>query len=130
MKAKTLKRNTGILSLSLLWKTVAIFGVVGGLVQSGLAQDYGINLPPAYYVNGQPDSGDAAFQPGVYNWPYSNQDVYNCQYSFNMIRFPINVGTADNNTALATLQGYINQIPGKWAIIVMCGTYKSGDPSP
>jgi|GEM_PF-1555464 len=131
MKTKALKRSAGRLSLSNFSKILIAPGAgCGLLLQSGMAQDYGINLPPAYYKNGVADSGDAAFQPGVYTWPYSNQDISNCQYYFNMIRFPINVGTADDDTAMNTLKGFIDQIPGKWAIIAMCGTYKSGDPQP
>lgn len=93
-----------------------------GLRQAA-AQDFGINLPPAYYdTNGQPDSGNAAFQPGIYNWPYSNAQVASTATHFNMIRFPINEATANDSASLTKLKGYIDQIPGHWAIICMCGT--------
>ena len=43
-----------------------------------------------------------------------------------MIRFPINEATANNAASLSKLKGYINQIPGHWAIIAMFGTSTTG----
>jgi hypothetical protein len=129
MNTRTLKQTAGILPLPGLWTALAILCVNGCLIQSGLAQDYGINLPPAYYVNGVADSGDAAFQPVVYDWPYTDAQVAGAAADFNMIRFPINEPTANNPASLTQLEGYINQIPGHWAIICMCGTNYPGAPT-
>ena len=67
-----------------------------------------------------------AFLPGIYNWSYSNAQIAGTAAHFNMIRFPINEATANDPASLTKLKGYIDQIPGHWAIICMFGTSTTG----
>lgn len=119
MNTKTSVRSAGVLSLSAVCKTILCLGAA--LAQTSQAQNYGINLPPT-----QGSSGDGAFQVGIYNWSYSNAQVAGAAAHFNMIRFPINQATANNPASLTQLKGYIDQIPGHWAIICMFDTLQSG----
>lgn len=122
MKRRSLQRG-GLAGLSSnVWKFLGVPCVLCALlIQSGMAQDYGINLPPT-----QGSSGDGAFMPGIYNWSYTDSQVAGAAAHFNMIRFPINEATANDSASLTKLEGYINQIPGHWAIICMFGTSSSG----
>lgn len=122
MNTKALEQSSGILFSSNLLKILIILFMGWGLLRySAMAQDYGINLPPT-----QGTSSDGAFMPGVYNWSYTDAQVAGAAAHFNMIRFPINEATANNPASLTQLQGYINQIPGNWAIICMFGTSSNG----
>lgn len=122
MNTKALEQGARILSVSNFWKVLVIpCAGLGLLLQSGVAQDYGINLPPT-----QGTSGDGAFMPGVYNWSYTDAQVAGAAAHFNMIRFPINEATANDPASLTKLKGYIDQIAGHWAIICMFGTSTTG----
>lgn len=77
----------------------------------------GINLPPM-----QGTSGTGAFLPGIYNYAYSPAEIKNAMGTFNAVRFPINVETANHPASLQKLKSYIDQIPEKRAIIVMFDT--------
>lgn len=81
----------------------------------------GINFPPT-----QGTSNAGAFQSGVYSWGYSNAQIAASNYTFNMMRLPVNEDTADDPAALATMKGYVDQFAGKNAIICMFGVAKPG----
>ena len=120
MKAKkTTHRALVQFPTSLAAAAAVLLGLAG--MRQAAAQDYGINLPPT-----QGTTADGAFQPGIYNWSYSNTQVHNTCYHFNMIRFPINYDTATDPASLVKLKGYIDQIPGNWAIICMFDTLENG----
>lgn len=87
-----------------------------------IAQNTGINFPPQ-----QGTSGDGAFLPGIYNYTYTNAQIAASNPTFNMMRIPINVETADDPASLQKIKGYIDQFAGHYAIIAMFGTLQSGE---
>jgi hypothetical protein len=76
----------------------------------------GINFPPT-----QGDSGTGAFLPGVYNWGYTVAQIAAANRTFESMRLPINVATANDPAALAMMKAYVDQFGGR-AIICMFGT--------
>jgi hypothetical protein len=93
----------------------------GVLTQFAGGADVGINFPP-----NQGTSNAGAFMPGVYNYTYTDAQIAACNGTFNMMRLPINVATANNPASLTQMQGYINQFSGHYAIICMFGTSSNG----
>jgi hypothetical protein len=77
----------------------------------------GINLAPT-----QGTSNAGAFQPGVYQWDYTPAQIAAFATSFDIVRVPINVDTANSPAALATLQGYVDQLAGQRALLCLFGT--------
>jgi hypothetical protein len=108
-------------SHSRIWKFLGVLLVGIFLSQSGIAQNTGINFPPT-----QGSSGTGAFQPGIYNYSYTNAQIAAANATFNMMRLPINVETANDPTSLAKLKGYVDQFAGHYAIICMFGTLQPG----
>jgi hypothetical protein len=107
---------------SRIWK---ILGVLAGgilLSQSGMAQYRGINFPPT-----QGSSGTGAFQPGIYNYSYTNAQIASSNATFNAMRLAINVETANDPASLAKLKRYIDHFAGHAAIICMFDTLQSGE---
>lgn len=91
------------------------------LSQCGLAQFHGVNFPPT-----QGSSGTGAFQPGIYNYSYTNAQIKAANYHFGMMRLPINVETANDPASLEKLKGYVDQFSGGYAIICMFDTLLPG----
>jgi hypothetical protein len=87
------------------------------MTMPGPAAMRGINLPPT-----QGDTNGGAFLPGVYQWNYSDAQIAAVDGTFNMLRLPINVDTANSPPALAVMKGYVDQLASKSAIICMFGT--------
>ena len=106
---------------SCVWKVLGVLLVAICLSQFGIAQNPGINFPPT-----QGSSGTGAFQPGIYNYSYTNAQIAASNSTFNMMRLPINVETANEPASLAKLQGYVNQFAGHYAIICMFDTLENG----
>jgi hypothetical protein len=77
----------------------------------------GINFPPT-----QGTSGTGAFLAGVYDYSYTTMQIKNANQTFNSMRLPINVETANNPAALAKLKSYVDQFAGQHAIICMFDT--------
>lgn len=90
--------------------------------QPGKAQRMGINFPP---TQGTTDSG--AFQTGIFNYSYTNAQIAASHGTFNTMRLPINIETANDVASLAKLKGYIDQFPGGYAIICMFDTLQTGE---
>ena len=98
-------------------KLVALCLTVGAINSGWAAALNGINFPPT-----QGSSGNGAFLPGIYNYSYTTTDIKNSNPTFNSMRLPINVQTANNPASLQKLKSYIDQFPGKNAIICMFDT--------
>jgi hypothetical protein len=81
----------------------------------------GINFPPT-----QGNSNAGAFLPGVYTWSYTDPQIAAANATFQIMRLPINVDTANDPAALAQLKGFVDQFAGQRAIICMFGTASSG----
>lgn len=77
----------------------------------------GINFPPT-----QGTSGTGAFLPGVYRYDYSTAQIAASTPAFNTMRLGVNVASANDPAVLAKLKSYVDQFPGKRAIIVMFDT--------
>ena len=81
------------------------------------ALDFGLNLP---CMNGT--SGTGAFQPGVYNLSYgAAQLAHMRQLGFDSVRLPVNIVTANDPAALATMRALVQGVGGS-AVICMFGT--------
>ena len=98
-------------------KKLAVLCLTAGVINSGWAALDGINFPPT-----QGSSGTGAFLPGIYNYSYTTTDIRNSYPTFNSMRLPINVETANDTNSLEKLKSYINQFPGSNAIICMFDT--------
>lgn len=105
------------LSKSNLTRILAVLCAIAGVNNLGWAALDGINFPPT-----QGSSGTGAFLPGIYNYSYTTNDIKNSNPTFNSMRLPINVETANHPASLQKLKSYIDQFPGKNAIICMFDT--------
>ncbi len=90
--------------------------------QLGVAQRSGLNFPP---TQGTTDSG--TFQPGILTYNYTNSQIAASNGTFNTMRLPINVETANDPASLSKLKGYVDQFAGHYAIICMFDTLQSGE---
>ncbi|HET6611818.1 MAG TPA: cellulase family glycosylhydrolase [Kofleriaceae bacterium] len=79
----------------------------------------GINFPP-----NQGTTNAGAFLAGVYSWGYTNQQIKAANASFEAMRLPINVDTANDPAALDQMKGYVDQFAARAAIICMFDTRK------
>jgi hypothetical protein len=82
----------------------------------------GINLPPT-----QGTSNAGAFLPGISTWSYTDAQLAAASSTFDIVRLPINVATANDPTTLALLQGIVDQMPAQRAILCLFGTSTTGD---
>lgn len=112
--------KTRILYRSRLLHILTVLAVVFS-AQLIRAQNKGINFPP-----NQGTSGDGAFQPGIYTYTYTNAQIAASNPTFNVMRIPINVATANDPASLQKIKGYVDQFAGQYAILVMFGTLQSG----
>jgi hypothetical protein len=76
----------------------------------------GINLPPT-----QGTSNAGAFQSGVYTWNYTDAQIATASTTFDTVRLPINIDTANDPASLAIMQSYVDRFDGQ-AIICFFGT--------
>ena len=81
----------------------------------------GINFPPT-----QGTSNAGAFLPGIYDYSYSDAQIGDAGATFNIMRLPINVATANDPASLAKLRSYVDALGGR-AILCMFDT--TDDPT-
>jgi hypothetical protein len=77
----------------------------------------GINFPPQ---RGNTRTG--SFCGGVYNWRYTNKQIADANATFNAMRLPINIETANDREELMKMRHYVDQFAGKHAIIALVDT--------
>jgi hypothetical protein len=118
--AQTTKMRTP--SPSCISRVLGVLLVGMFLSGSGMAQNTGINFPPT-----QGNTGNGAFLAGIYNYSYTNAQIAASNSTFNMMRLPINVETANDPASLTKLQGYVDQFAGHYAIICMFDTLQAGE---
>src|SRR4051794_33177169 len=67
----------------------------------------GINFAPT-----QGSSNAGAFLPGVYQFSYTDAQIAAAGATFNIMRLPINVATANDPASLEKLRSYVDQLGG------------------
>jgi hypothetical protein len=117
MRLNPFTRNFESLTQGSTVKKLAALYLTTACLLPAMAALHGINLPP---MQGTSETG--AFLPGIYNYSYQKTNIQNVLLTFNAMRLPINVETANNPASLQKLKAYIDQIPQQTAIICMFDT--------